>query len=76
MLQPGTIPAAGEDGMRSDTGREAATAVPPPNHTLSEPPAVARGAGIRYPVALTAAAWERCVALPPSVFCQEEDGRL
>jgi hypothetical protein len=38
--------------------------------------AVAREAGIRYPVALTAAAWERCVAVPPCVACQDESGRL
>src|SRR5262245_21319298 len=38
--------------------------------------AVAREAGIRYPVALTAAAWERCVAVPPGVVGQDEAGRL
>jgi hypothetical protein len=38
--------------------------------------ATAREAGIRYPVALTAAAWERCVAVPPGVACQDEAGRL
>ena len=38
--------------------------------------AVAREAGIRYPVALTRAAWERCVAVPPGVACQDEAGRL
>jgi hypothetical protein len=38
--------------------------------------AVAREAGIRYPVALTRAAWERCVAVPPGVLCQDEAGRL
>jgi hypothetical protein len=37
---------------------------------------VAREAGIRYPVALTRAAWERCVAVPPGVVCQDEAGRL
>jgi hypothetical protein len=36
----------------------------------------AREAGIRYPVALTAAARERCVAVPPGVACQDEAGRL
>jgi len=35
-----------------------------------------RKAGIRYPVALTAAVWERCVAVPPGVVCQDEAGRL
>jgi hypothetical protein len=38
--------------------------------------AVAREAGIRYPVALTRAVWERCVAVPPGVVCQDESGRL
>jgi hypothetical protein len=38
--------------------------------------ATAREAGIRYPVALTRAAWERCVAIPPGVVCQDEAGRL
>ena len=38
--------------------------------------AVAREAGIRYPVALTQAVWERCVAVPPGVRCQDEAGRL
>ena len=36
----------------------------------------AREADIRYPVALTRAAWERCVAIPPGVVCQDEGGRL
>ena len=38
--------------------------------------AVAREAGIAYPVALTRAAWERCVTVPPGVECQDEAGRL
>jgi hypothetical protein len=38
--------------------------------------AVACEAGIRYPVALTAAVWACCVAVPPGVECQEEAGRL
>jgi hypothetical protein len=37
---------------------------------------VAKEAGIRYPVALTAAAWAKCVAVPPGVLCQDEAGRL
>jgi hypothetical protein len=37
---------------------------------------VAREAGIRYPVALTYAAWQRCVAVPSGVICQDEAGRL
>jgi hypothetical protein len=36
----------------------------------------AREAGIRYPVALTRAVWERCVAVPPGVLFQDERGRL
>jgi hypothetical protein len=36
----------------------------------------AREAGIRYPVALTAAVWATCVAVPPGVVCQDEAGRL
>jgi hypothetical protein len=38
--------------------------------------AVAREAGIRFPVALTAAVWARCVTVPPGVGCQDEAGRL
>jgi hypothetical protein len=36
----------------------------------------AREAGIRWPVALTRAVWDRCVAVPPGVVCQDEAGRL
>jgi hypothetical protein len=36
----------------------------------------AKEAGIRFPVALTRALWERCVAVPPGVICQDEAGRL
>jgi hypothetical protein len=36
----------------------------------------AREAGIRWPVALTRAVWERCVSVPPGVVCQDEAGRL
>jgi hypothetical protein len=36
----------------------------------------AREAGIRYPVAMTAAVWEKCVSVPPGVICQDEAGRL
>ncbi len=36
----------------------------------------AREAGFKYPVALTAAAWAKCVAVPPGVACQDEAGRL
>jgi hypothetical protein len=38
--------------------------------------AVAREAGIKFPVALTRAVWDRCVAVPPGVACQDESGRL
>jgi hypothetical protein len=38
--------------------------------------ATAREAGILYPVALTRAAWQRCVWVPPGVLCQDEAGRL
>jgi hypothetical protein len=36
----------------------------------------ARAAGFTFPVALTAAAWARCVEVPPGVLCQNEAGRL
>jgi hypothetical protein len=36
----------------------------------------AKEAGFRYPVALTRAAWERCVTVPPGVACQDGAGRL
>jgi hypothetical protein len=38
--------------------------------------ATAKEAGFKYPVALTAAAWAQCVAVPPGVLCQDEAGRL
>jgi hypothetical protein len=38
--------------------------------------ATAAEAGIRWPVALTSAAWERCVTIPPGVLYQDETGRL
>jgi hypothetical protein len=37
---------------------------------------VAKEAGITFPVALTAASWAKCVAVPPGVLCQDESGRL
>jgi uncharacterized protein DUF6573 len=43
---------------------------------LPDAPTTAREAGIRYPVALTAAVWEKCVAVPPGLECQDEAGRL
>jgi hypothetical protein len=33
-------------------------------------------AGFKVPVALTAAAWAKCVTVPPGVQCQDEAGRL
>jgi hypothetical protein len=36
----------------------------------------AREAGIRYPVAVTVAVWSQCIAVPPSVACQDEAGHL
>jgi hypothetical protein len=36
----------------------------------------AREAGFTIPVALTAAAWAKCVAVPPGVVGQDEAGRL
>ncbi len=38
--------------------------------------AMAHEAGILYPVALSRAAWEKCVTLPPGVLFQDEPGRL
>jgi hypothetical protein len=38
--------------------------------------ATAREAAFKYAVALTAAAWAQCVAVPPGVLCQDEAGRL
>jgi hypothetical protein len=38
--------------------------------------ATAKEGGFKYPVALTAAAWAQCVAVPPGVACQDESGRL
>jgi hypothetical protein len=38
--------------------------------------ATAREAGIRFPVALTRAVWERCVTIPPGVLFQDEAGRV
>lgn len=36
----------------------------------------AREAGIRYPVSVTRAVWDECVAVPQGVVCQDERGRL
>src|SRR5262249_3751246 len=43
---------------------------------LIDVPTPARDVGFTYPVALTAAAWSRCVEVPPGVLCQDEAGRL
>ncbi len=37
---------------------------------------LAHEAGFRFPVALTRAAWEKCVTVPEGVLCQDEEGRL
>jgi hypothetical protein len=44
--------------------------------TLIDATAIAREAGIRYPTALTRAAWERCVTVPAGIEAQDEAGRL
>ncbi len=46
------------------------------NGDLIDVSETAREAGIRYPTALTAAAWQHCVAVPPGVTAQDERGRL
>jgi hypothetical protein len=38
--------------------------------------ATAKEAGFKWPVALTAAVWAKCVEVPPGVACQDEAGRL
>lgn len=59
----------------------------PPVHTYTRAQAIEDGvlvdvtataheAGIRFPVALTRTAWERCVTVPKGVRCQDEAGRL
>lgn len=37
---------------------------------------MAKEAGFRYPMAMTSAAWNECVDVPLSNFCQDEKGRL
>ena len=37
---------------------------------------LAKEAGFKIPVALTAAAWQTCVSIPEGVTCQDEVGRL
>lgn len=43
---------------------------------LKDASAMAQEAGFRVPVALTAAAWARCVVVPPGASDQDEAGRL
>jgi hypothetical protein len=43
---------------------------------LTDVSETAKEAGIRWPVALTAAVWQQCVTVPPGVLCQDEAGRL
>ena len=38
--------------------------------------ATAKEAGFKFPVALTAAVWSKCVEVPPGVASQDEAGRL
>ena len=37
---------------------------------------LAKEAGFRFPVAMTSAAWQDAVAVPPDCPCQDETGRL
>jgi hypothetical protein len=62
----------GACGASARPGRAEAIA----DGVLIDVSAVAREAVIRYPVALTAAAWAKRVAVPPGVPCQDEAGRL
>ncbi|MBI4573009.1 MAG: hypothetical protein HY713_06945, partial [candidate division NC10 bacterium] len=48
----------------------------PPPPLVEAPPSVTREAGIRYPVFLTRAVWERYVKVPVGVIAQDETGRL
>jgi len=43
---------------------------------LTDVSETAREAGFKYPVALTAAVWAKCVTIPPGVLGQDEAGRL
>ena len=44
--------------------------------TLRDVSEMAREAGLRYPVALTLAAWQAVVEVPQYVLCETEEGRL
>jgi hypothetical protein len=48
----------------------------PPPPLVEAPPSLTREAGIRYPVFLTRAVWERYVQVPAGVIAQDETGRL
>jgi hypothetical protein len=61
---------------RHHTGKFPTRAAALRDGVLIDATATAREAGIRWPVALTAAVWERFVAVPPGVVCQDEAGRL
>jgi hypothetical protein len=43
---------------------------------LIDASALAREAGFKFPVALTAAVGAKCVAVPSGVLCQDQAGRL
>lgn len=44
--------------------------------SLVDVSSLAREVGIRYPVAVTRAVWDRCVTVPPGVGTQDEQGRI
>src|SRR5262245_4281918 len=44
--------------------------------TLVDATATAKEAGLRWPTAVTRAVWDRDVAVPDGVTCQDEAGRL
>jgi hypothetical protein len=44
--------------------------------TLVDVTAAAREAGLRWPTAVTRSVWDRYVAVPDGVACQDEAGRL
>ena len=61
-----------EDHLISSYSRAQAIA----DGQLIDVSAAAREAGLRYPVALTATVWARCVEVPAGVTGQDEKGRL
>ena len=74
-MEVGTHPRIAHTGGPYDK-----SVAPPPrafrDGVLIDVSATAREVGIRYPVALTRGVWERCVAIPPGVVCQDEAGQL